>query len=884
MRFWFIIVLLFFLVINTKGQSVVTGKIEDNFSKGVASVSVTYRSIGGSVVLGYVMSKEDGSFLLNVKNFAYDSLELSFSHLSYIKKNIKIPNKSAVYSIKLEDNTKTLDEIKISSPPIFKSGDTINYNVLEFTSKQDRVIADIIKKLPGVEMQGNLILYQGKPIQKYMVDNLDLMGSRYGMINNNLPADAVKSVQIVENDQPIKVLKSLMPSDRASLNIQLKKFLTTGSGKVGVGYQPAMWEVNLTPMTFDKNFQMLNSFQSNNSGNDASIQLGTLSLGNGSGILDLSDPPRDPSPSYFGLADVSSPDFDQRKWLDNRIFLYSSNVLKKFGNGLEVKGNLSYYNNLNKRDGYSVTSIFTPEAGVNYIETISNKYKTNDLAAGVNIYKNENNIFLNNTLKVNRKWDDALGQLMLNRDQAIAQNNNFDDFGILNKFSFARFFGKQLISINSLIDYATSPQKLYISPGRFEGIFNSGMPFNALTQQIQSSNFKSQNSISLTHSFKNLIISPEIGINYQGNKLRTQILTDIKGHINQLEDGYVNDLNTTQTTFYLNLTTNYDIAKWKFKISTPYNFNIFSVQQFNDIIIDNQIRDTFGPSLSVRYMLSSKTELSASGTYSNQFGGLSNFNSAYILSSYRDIQKSNGKLQESKNLGSGLSLSYRNPVKSMFASLSYNYSKGKKDYIFRTDIDSNGLSTVELDNRDNEQRSHTFNARASTYFSAIKTVLKINANVQLSQNDYLLNNLFIKQNGQFYGAGLELNNNSSQLLTFRYATNFNKSISTLKKQYENKIVTNNHFLDVNFYPFERHSISLLNSYYITNIKSQKNQMFIDLDYRWTIPKWKTDIEFNLINLLNNNSYIQQYNTEYSIVESYFQLRPRRFMISTKFKF
>ena len=884
MRPWLITAFLFFFITVTKAQSILKGRIEDGMSKRVASANITYRAIGGSAVLGYVLSKDDGSFVLNVKNFAYDSLEITFSHLSYIKKTIRIPNKSADYFIKLEDNTKTLDEIKISSPPIFKAGDTVSYNVLEFTSKQDRVIADVIKKLPGVEMQGNLILYQGKPIQKYMVNNLDLMGSRYGMINNNLPAEAVKSVQIIENDQPIKILKSLIPSDRASLNIQLKKFTTTGSGKIGFGYKPAMWDVNLTPMTFNKSFQMLNSFQTNNSGNDVASQLGTLSLGNGSGILDSSDPTRDQSQSYFNLADVSSPDFDQRKWLDNRIFLYSSNMLKKLENGLEIKTNLSYYNNLNKRDGYSSTSIFTPENKINYIETTSNRYKTNDLNAGLTINKNEDNIYLNNTLKLNRRWNDDIGNLVLNGNQPILQNNNFDDFGILNKFSLAKFLGKQLITINSLIDYATSPQSLYISPGRFEDIFNSGIPFNALTQQIHSSSFKNQNSISLTHAFQKLVISPEVGFNYQHNKLGSQILTEVEKSLQQLGNAYVNDLDTKQATFYLNMTSNYDIARFKFKFSTPYSLNVFSVSQLDNVIINNQVRNTFGPSLSVRYMLSPKTDLDITGSYSNQFGGLSNFNSAYILSSYRDIQKYNGKLQESKNLGSGISLSYKNTVKSQFASISYYYSHGKRDYIYRTEIDANGLATVELDDRTSEQNSHSVSARASTYFLDIKTVLKINANVQFSQNDYLLNDFFTKQNGLFFGAGFELNNNSSELLTFRYATNLNTSISKLKGQYENNILTNNHVFEINFYPVERHSISLANSYYITNIKSQKNQLFIDLDYRWAIPKWKIDIESNLINLLNNNSYIQQYNTEYSVVESYFQLRPRRFMISTKFKF
>src|SRR5699024_5728851 len=131
-----------------------------------------------------------------------------------------------------------IQEVKVEDMPVFRRKDTLNYTVDAFTGREDRVIGDIIRKLPGIEMDGERILYRGKPIQKYMVNNLDLMEGRYGMINKNLPADAVKDVQVVENDQPIKILDSLVFSDQASLNLKLKKFTTSGTVKVGLGASP----------------------------------------------------------------------------------------------------------------------------------------------------------------------------------------------------------------------------------------------------------------------------------------------------------------------------------------------------------------------------------------------------------------------------------------------------------------------------------------------------------------------------------------------------------------------------------------------------------------------------------------------------------------------
>jgi len=65
---------------------------------------------------------------------------------------------------------------------------------------------------------------------------------------------------------------------------------------------------------------------------------------------------------------------------------------------------------------------------------------------------------------------------------------------------------------------------------------------------------------------------------------------------------------------------------------------------------------------------------------------------------------------------------------------------------------------------------------------------------------------------------------------------------------------------------------------------QQNQFFVDLRYRYTIKKWKTDLEFTAFNLLNNNNYVQQFATTYEFIQSSFELRPRQFFVSTNFRF
>jgi len=67
--------------------------------------------------------------------------------------------------------------------------------------------------MPRIEvLDDGKILYQGKPINKYYIEGLDLPEGKYNLAIKNLPHKEVTKVQVLENHQPIKVLDSLVYS------------------------------------------------------------------------------------------------------------------------------------------------------------------------------------------------------------------------------------------------------------------------------------------------------------------------------------------------------------------------------------------------------------------------------------------------------------------------------------------------------------------------------------------------------------------------------------------------------------------------------------------------------------------------------------------------
>lgn len=66
-------------------------------------------------------------------------------------------------------------------------------------------IVDVISKMPGLEVkQDGRISFEGRPFNKFYIEGMDLMGSKYAQASENMSADMISSVQVIQHHQPIK--------------------------------------------------------------------------------------------------------------------------------------------------------------------------------------------------------------------------------------------------------------------------------------------------------------------------------------------------------------------------------------------------------------------------------------------------------------------------------------------------------------------------------------------------------------------------------------------------------------------------------------------------------------------------------------------------------
>lgn len=256
------------------GQSSVTGKVADEQGNVLELATTALLYPTDSTVAYFAMSNELGVFELTAVREG-DYL-LHVSQFGYAPKMIPITVSGKVNAglILLKEEGENLEQVEIMAErtPLSIKGDTIEYNAAAFKTKPDGVVEDLLQKLPGVEVDasGN-IKAQGQTIEKITVDGKEFFSNDPKAVTKNLPADAVKKVQVFDGKTDEEQFSGIDDGNQdRTINLVLKedrKHLWFGSMMAGGGtdyhYQSALKAFRFTPenqLAFLGNSNNINQF------------------------------------------------------------------------------------------------------------------------------------------------------------------------------------------------------------------------------------------------------------------------------------------------------------------------------------------------------------------------------------------------------------------------------------------------------------------------------------------------------------------------------------------------------------------------------------------------------------------------------------------------
>ncbi len=183
----------------------VKGTIVDTSGKqdlSQATVSVTPIS-GDSTDIQFSTTDKKGSFL--IKNLPAGSYHLliSFEGYSHIRKNFTVSATAKDVDFKLlymQPTSELMEEVVIERPPVTIRKDTVEYNAGSYATKPNAVAEDLLKKMPGIQVDKNgVITAQGETVSRVLVNGKRFFSDDPKLATRNLPPDIIDKIQVFDD-------------------------------------------------------------------------------------------------------------------------------------------------------------------------------------------------------------------------------------------------------------------------------------------------------------------------------------------------------------------------------------------------------------------------------------------------------------------------------------------------------------------------------------------------------------------------------------------------------------------------------------------------------------------------------------------------------------
>ncbi len=208
-----------------KAQTIVIkGTVKGSLQNPLTYANVIAKPQNSTINLSFAITDEQGRYKLElIKDEKYT---IAVSFLGYATQNFEIKAiESATKNFILKQASQQLNEvIIIQQLPVEVKEDTVTYRVKAFITGNERKLKAVLNKLPGVEVnKDGLVTVQGKKITHMLVDGKKFFGGGTKLAVENIPADVVGEVEVIDNYNEVAMLKGLIETDDMAMNIKLKK-------------------------------------------------------------------------------------------------------------------------------------------------------------------------------------------------------------------------------------------------------------------------------------------------------------------------------------------------------------------------------------------------------------------------------------------------------------------------------------------------------------------------------------------------------------------------------------------------------------------------------------------------------------------------------------
>ena len=718
------------------GQSMLLqGQVTDSTETSIPYTNIIATPLIDNPKIAFAITDVKGHYEFNLQSGISYKVEISHLGYSKITDTINITqNTNKNYN--LQESSETLEQVIIRQEiPVIVKQDTIIYRVDSFKTGEERKLREVLKKLPGVEVdrEGN-IKVNGKSVTKLMVEGKTFFTGDSKLAVNNIPSEVIDEIVILDNYNEIPFLKGLTESNQMALDIKLKKGkkeFVFGDLEAGVGIENRFL-LHPTLFYYSPKTAVNMIVDVNNIGEKSFTLNDYINFEGGFASL-LEDP--------SALKDLHNSEFVQ--FLNQKDFVRQKNdfAAGSIYQELSPFTHLEAFSIINKsktatRNSNSIYYLIDPIYHENRESTTDNnmvfslnkfklRYQPNfktDLAYNAAI-KTSKGDALQDIISISDKDSIATNSLQELKDVSIHQEVQYNK-----EFSY-----NHTSTITAKYDYSSQKNNhdwLFNQP-----IFSDLIPYEEeeFYHVLQNaSTVKHKASIDLKHYWalnRFHHIYPRIGSTFSKESFSTldsQLLQN--GISNDFqESGFNNDTDFRLIDNYIGLQYKAKAGSFIFTPGLMYHLYSWKANQFSEEIVSKQ-KNVLLPELRIKHEISSSESIEANYQLKTDFSDVQHYANRLRLMGFNQLYRGNEALENQLYHTASLNYSQFNFFKGIYINASLNYTKRKKS--IRNITQMEGIDQINTSiYTDSPEKNYAFGASVGKQLGKYRVTFQGNLNL-----------------------------------------------------------------------------------------------------------------------------------------------------------
>ena len=211
----------------------VRGSVADSAGQAMENAMVVALTREDSVLVKYALTNRDGNFSIEGLPAGEYILQVTLIGFAAIRRDLDVINGD----VDAGQVTMTMEAIEVDSlvvsiehVPFINRRDTLSYNVLAFPTQPNAMVEELLRRLPGIDVDAEgTITAQGEEVQNVLVDGKEFFGRDPTIATRNLPADAVKQVDVYDKQSDMAEFTGIPDGeDERTIDLRLREEARVG--------------------------------------------------------------------------------------------------------------------------------------------------------------------------------------------------------------------------------------------------------------------------------------------------------------------------------------------------------------------------------------------------------------------------------------------------------------------------------------------------------------------------------------------------------------------------------------------------------------------------------------------------------------------------------